>query len=45
MAEFSLRQFLKHNRFDPAGGVRRLLPSAGKGLSPAVNNCIDGRRI
>jgi hypothetical protein len=31
MADLSLRQFLKKNRFDPAAGVRRLLPSAAKG--------------
>jgi len=31
MADLSLRQFLKQNRFDPAAGVRRLLPSAAKG--------------
>ena len=31
MADLSLRQFLEQNRFYPAAGVRRLLPSAAKG--------------
>ncbi|MBV9157999.1 MAG: hypothetical protein JO097_17170 [Acidobacteriaceae bacterium] len=31
MAELSVRRFLVQNRFDPAGGVRRLLPSAANG--------------
>lgn len=31
MADVSVRQFLVQNRFDPAGGVRRLLPSAANG--------------
>ena len=30
MANQSLRQFLVQNRFDPSGGVRRLLPSAAQ---------------
>jgi hypothetical protein len=31
MADPSLRQFLVQNKFDPAAGVRRLLPSAANG--------------
>lgn len=31
MADLSVRQFLQQNRFDPAAGIRRLLPAAAKG--------------
>jgi hypothetical protein len=40
MADLSLRQFLQQNRFDPASGVRHLLPSANGSLKNYITTFV-----